>query len=51
MADVICANETGNAQGESPVDFVLENIGCTLSSGVYSRLREVSGVGRFSVVG
>jgi sarcosine oxidase subunit beta len=51
MADIIEAGENGNDQDKTPVDFHLKNIDRTVSSGFYSRLREVNKNSSFSVLG
>jgi sarcosine oxidase subunit beta len=51
MADIIEACENGNDQDKTPVDFHLNNIDRTVSSGFYSRLREINQNSSFSVLG
>jgi sarcosine oxidase subunit beta len=51
MADIIVATQGGNDQDTNPIDFHLKHIGRTVSSGFYSRLREVNQNSSFSVLG
>ena len=51
MADIIEACEQGNDQDQNPVDVHLRYIDRTVSSGFYSRLREVNKNSSFSVLG
>jgi len=51
MANIIEATQNGNDQDSSPVDFHLQHINHTFSSGFYSRLREVNQASSFSVLG
>jgi len=51
MADMIAASEAGNDQDANPIDFHLKHIDRTVSSGFYSRLREVNQDSSFSVLG
>lgn len=51
MANIIEASEAGNNQHQSPVDFHLRYINRRVSSGFYSRLREVNENSSFSVLG
>ncbi len=51
MADIIEACENGNDQDQDPIDLHLKNIDRTVSSGFYSRLREINQDSSFSVLG
>jgi sarcosine oxidase subunit beta len=51
MADLIEACENGNNQDETPIDCHLKHIDRTVTSGFYSRLREVNQDSSFSVLG
>lgn len=51
MADIIEASENGNDQDKNPVDFHLKNIDRVVTSGFYSRLREINQNSSFSVLG
>lgn len=51
MADIIEACEIGNDQDENPIDFHLKNIDRTVTTGFYSRLREINKNSSFSVLG
>jgi sarcosine oxidase subunit beta len=51
MADIIEATQNGNDQDANPIDVHLKHIDRTVSSGFYSRLREVNQDSSFSVLG
>ena len=51
MADIIESCENGNNQDKNPIDLHLKYIDRTLSTGFYSRLREVNQDSSFSVLG
>ena len=51
MANIIEACEQGNDQDSNPIDLYLKYIDRTVSSGFYSRLREVNQDSSFSVLG
>ena len=51
MANLIEASEAGNDQDANPIDFHLKHIDRTVSSGFYSRLREINQHSSFSVLG
>jgi len=51
MAEVIEACENGNDQDKNPIDLHLKNIDRTVTSGFYSRLREINQDSSFSVLG
>jgi len=51
MANLIEATENGNDQDANPIDFHLRHIDRTVSSGFYSRLREINQDSSFSVLG
>ncbi len=51
MADIIESTQNGNNQDSNPVDFHLKYIDRTVTSGFYSRLREVNQDSSFSVLG
>jgi sarcosine oxidase subunit beta len=51
MADIIEASENGNDQDKNPIDLHLKNIDQTVTSGFYSRLREINRNSSFSVLG
>ena len=51
MAELIEACEQGNDQDQNPVDLHLKYIDRTVTSGFYSRLREVNQDSSFSVLG
>jgi sarcosine oxidase subunit beta len=51
MANIIEACEQGNDQDSNPVDLHLKYIGRTVTSGFYSRLREINQDSSFSVLG
>ena len=51
MADIIEACENGNDQDKSPIDFQLKYIDRTVTTGFYSRLREINQDSSFSVLG
>ena len=51
MADIIEATENGNDQDKNPIDFHLKNIDRSVTTGFYSRLREINQDSSFSVLG
>jgi sarcosine oxidase subunit beta len=51
MAGLIEACEQGRDHDRDPLPFVLERAGRTLSTGFFSRLREVNRESSFSVLG
>ena len=51
MADIIEATESGNDQDKNPIDFHLKNIDRSVTTGFYSRLREINQDSSFSVLG
>ena len=51
MADIIEATENGNDQDENPIDFHLRNIDRSVTTGFYSRMREINQDSSFSVLG
>jgi sarcosine oxidase subunit beta len=51
MADLIEACENGNDQDQNPIDLHLQHIDRTVTTGFYSRLREVNQDSSFSVLG
>lgn len=51
MADIIEATQSGNNQDSNPIDFHLKYIDRSVTSGFYSRLREVNQDSSFSVLG
>jgi sarcosine oxidase subunit beta len=51
MANIIEATQAGNDQDAAPIDFYLKYIDRSVSSGFYSRLREVNQNSSFSVLG
>jgi sarcosine oxidase subunit beta len=51
MADIIEATQNGNDQDAAPIDFHLKHIDRQVSSGFYSRLREINQNSSFSVLG
>jgi len=51
MADIIEACENGNDQDKTPIDLHLKNIDRTVTTGFYSRLREINQDSSFSVLG
>ena len=51
MADIIEACENGNDQDRNPIDLYLKNIDRTVTTGFYSRLREINQDSSFSVLG
>jgi sarcosine oxidase subunit beta len=51
MADIIEATEGGNDQDKNPIDFHLKNIDRSVTTGFYSRLREINQDSSFSVLG
>jgi sarcosine oxidase subunit beta len=51
MADIIEATQNGNDQDTAPIDFHLKHIDRKVSSGFYSRLREINQNSSFSVLG
>lgn len=51
MADLIEACENGNDQDQNPIDLHLKHIDRTVTTGFYSRLREINQNSSFSVLG
>ena len=51
MADLIEACENGNDQDQNPINLHLQHIDRTVTTGFYSRLREVNQDSSFSVLG
>jgi len=51
MADLIEACENGNDQDQNPIDLHLKHIDRTVTTGFYSRLREINQDSSFSVLG
>jgi len=51
MANIIEASEGGNDQDKNPIDFHLKNIDRSVTTGFYSRLREINKNSSFSVLG
>ncbi|GBF28487.1 monomeric sarcosine oxidase [bacterium MnTg03] len=51
MAEIIEATENGNDQDNNPIDFHLKNIDRSVTTGFYSRLREINQDSSFSVLG
>jgi len=51
MADIIEATENGNDQDKNPIDFHLKYIDRSVTTGFYSRLRDINQDSSFSVLG